>query len=80
MATEILRRGVALEERLSGVQVLEDKVVGLRPGRPTIRLEAELLSGDGLCVHNYGHGGAGVTLSWGGAEEALELIRRTRIL
>jgi D-amino-acid oxidase len=64
VATEILRRGVALEERLSGVQVLEHKV-GLRPGRPTIRLEAELLSGDGLCVHNYGHGGAGVTLSWG---------------
>ena len=73
-----MRRGVALEERLSGVQVLEDKV-GLRPVRPTIRLEAELLSGDGLCVHNYGHG-AGVTLSWGCAEEALGSICRTRIL
>jgi D-amino-acid oxidase len=79
VATEILRRGVALEERLSGVQVLEDKV-GLRPGRPTMRLEGELLSGDGLCIHNYGHGGAGVTLSWGCAEEALGSIRRTRIL
>lgn len=79
VATEIMRRCVALEERLSGVQVLEYKV-GLRPGRPTIRLEAELLPGDGLCIHNYGHGGAGVTLSWGCAEEALEVIRRTRIL
>jgi D-amino-acid oxidase len=38
VATEILRRCAALEERLSGVQVLEHKV-GLRPGRPTIRLQ-----------------------------------------
>ena len=79
VATEILRRCAALEERLSDVQVLEHKV-GLRPGRPTIRLELELHTGDGLCIHNYGHGGAGVTLSWGCAEEALELIRHTRIL
>ena len=79
VTTEILRRCAALEERLSGVQVLEQKV-GLRPGRPTIRLEPELLSGDDLCIHNYGHGGAGVTLSWGCAEEVSELIRRTRIL
>ena len=79
VATEILRRCAALEERLSSVQVLEHKV-GLRPGRPTIRLETELLPGDRLCIHNYGHGGAGVTLSWGCAEEVLELIRRTRSL
>jgi len=79
VATEILRRCAALEERLSGVRVLDHKV-GLRPGRPTIRLEFELLPGDGLCIHNYGHGGAGVTLSWGCAEEVLEVIRQTRIL
>jgi D-amino-acid oxidase len=37
---------------------------GLRPARPEVRLERE-----GRVVHNYGHGGAGYTLSWGCAEE-----------
>ena len=43
--------------------------VGLRPARPSVRLEAE-----GRVVHNYGHGGAGVTLSWGCAEEVRDLV------
>ncbi|MGH3147433.1 MAG: FAD-dependent oxidoreductase [Rubrobacter sp.] len=69
----ILRRCAALEGRLAGVEVLEHKV-GLRPGRPYIRLERE--SGSGVSrIHNYGHGGSGVTLSWGCAEEALGLVR-----
>jgi len=38
--------------------------VGLRPNRPAVRLEAEPL-GDGRRVHCYGHGGMGVSLSWG---------------
>jgi glycine/D-amino acid oxidase-like deaminating enzyme len=49
-------------------------VAGLRPyrtGGP--RLEVEELGGKRI-VHNYGHGGAGVTLSWGSAEEALDLL------
>ena len=41
---------------------------GLRPVRTRVRLERE-----GRVVHNYGHGGAGYTLSWGCAEEALAL-------
>lgn len=48
------------------------EVVGLRPGRATVRVEAEP-RGAGLIVHDYGHGGAGVTLSWGCAEEAVAL-------
>jgi D-amino-acid oxidase len=47
--------------------------VGLRPGRPAVRLEAETVAG-ALCVHNYGHGGEGVMLSWGCADAALALL------
>ena len=43
--------------------------VGLRPCRPEVRLEAETLPGGRVLWHNYGHGGAGVTLSWGCARE-----------
>jgi D-amino-acid oxidase len=49
----------------------------LRPFRaPGFRLAAEKL-GDKLCVHNYGHGGAGITLSWGTAQLATEEVRRS---
>lgn len=48
--------------------------VGFRPFRRSgFVVRAEAL-GDKLLVHNYGHGGAGVTLSWGTAEQAVELI------
>ncbi|MEL7222845.1 MAG: FAD-dependent oxidoreductase [Bacteroidota bacterium] len=40
--------------------------VGLRPGRPEIRLAQE-----GRIIHNYGHGGGGYTVSWGCAQEVL---------
>lgn len=49
-------------------------VAGIRPYRDgTFRLEAEGL-GDRLLVHNYGHGGAGVTMSWGVAHEVRDLV------
>jgi D-amino-acid oxidase len=73
-ATAILSRCTKLEPRLDGAEVLEHRS-GLRPGRPEIRLETEHI-GDGIpCVHNYGHGGSGITLSWGCAEETLALVR-----
>ena len=74
-AANILRRCAALEPRLVGSRVLEHKV-GLRPGRPEIRLEREDVAYSVPRVHNYGHGGSGVTLSWGCAEEALRLVRQ----
>lgn len=67
----ILGRCAALEPRLEGAAVLEVRV-GLRPCRAEVRLEAEAL-GDARVIHNYGHGGAGVTLSWGCAAEAAAL-------
>jgi D-amino-acid oxidase len=48
--------------------------VGLRPWRPTVRVEAERLPGGRLLVHDYGHGGSGYTLAWGCAEEVASLV------
>jgi D-amino-acid oxidase len=76
VAAGILRRCVALEPRLEDSEVLEHKA-GLRPGRPEIRLEREDVPYGVPRVHNYGHGGSGVTLSWGCAEETLRLVRQT---
>ena len=73
IAEGILRRCTELEPRLAGVEVLEHRV-GLRPGRPEIRLEREDVAGGITRIHNYGHGGSGITLSWGCAEETLRLI------
>jgi D-amino-acid oxidase len=71
--TERIRRAcVAIEPRLAAARVLEHRV-GLRPARPQVRLAAEP-AGPGLLVHNYGHGGAGITLSWGCAREVAALI------
>ena len=48
-------------------------VAGLRPYRASgFVVRAEPL-GDKKIVHNYGHGGAGITLSWGSSRLAAEL-------
>lgn len=51
--------------------------VGLRPQRQPVRVELvrSLTSGQCDVVHNYGHGGHGVTLSWGTAQDAATLVR-----
>jgi D-amino-acid oxidase len=67
----IVERCARIDPRLRNAPRLAE-VVGLRPGRSSVRVEAEP-HGDGLVVHDYGHGGAGVTLSWGCAEEAVGL-------
>ena len=71
-AQAILARCVALEPDLADARVLSH-AVGLRPGRPEPRLETERRDG-GVVVHNYGHGGGGVTLSWGCAEEVVRHV------
>lgn len=53
------------------------KIAGLRPFRRSgFVVRAETL-GDKTVVHNYGHGGCGVTLSWGTAHMALRLALET---
>ncbi|MDW5330654.1 FAD-dependent oxidoreductase [Plantactinospora sp. KLBMP9567] len=66
-AAAILARCAEIEPRLRNVQVVEHRV-GLRPTRPNVRIEEEQLDGARV-IHNYGHSGAGVTLSWGCAFE-----------
>jgi D-amino-acid oxidase len=64
----ILARCTALVPELAEARQIRD-MVGLRPGRTGgIRLER-----DAVVIHNYGHGGAGMTLSWGCADEAAAL-------
>ena len=71
-ARAMLERVAAIEPRFKDVRVLEHRV-GLRPFRPTVRLEAESVHG-ATVVHNYGHGGLGVTLCWGCARDAAALL------
>ena len=48
--------------------------VGLRPFRKSgVRLERDQLLDGRTVIHNYGHGGAGFTLSWGCAREVLDV-------
>jgi D-amino-acid oxidase len=72
-ARAILRRCRDLVPELVHARVLEH-VVGLRPARPTVRLELDESSRGGQrVIHNYGHGGSGITLSWGCAEDVAAL-------
>lgn len=67
--------------RFAPVRVSADRVIrttaGLRPYRPSgFVVRAESL-GDTTVIHNYGHGGGGITLSWGSSELAAELAQQT---
>jgi D-amino-acid oxidase len=56
-------------------RVLRERV-GLRPFRKSgVRLEREKLRDGRSVIHNYGHGGAGFTMSWGCAENVFELAK-----
>ena len=72
VAEAIVRRCAALRPEIAGARVLEHRV-GLRPARDAVRLEREVLPDGRVLVHNYGHGGAGVTVAWGCAGEAAGL-------
>jgi glycine/D-amino acid oxidase-like deaminating enzyme len=74
-----LTRAFEEQRRFAPVKVSRDRVirevVGLRPYRPSgFVVDAERF-GKKLLVHNYGHGGGGVTLSWGTASLAVDLAR-----
>ncbi|PNI87627.1 DDO isoform 3 [Pan troglodytes] len=73
---EILSRCCALEPSLHRACNIREKV-GLRPYRPGVRLQTELLARDGQrlpVVHHYGHGSGGISVHWGTALEAARLV------
>jgi D-amino-acid oxidase len=74
----ILADCAALDPRVRSLDVLEVRV-GLRPGRPTVRLEATELADGRRVIHNYGHSGAGFILSWGCGEEVARLCGGTSL-
>jgi len=71
----ILSKVEALWPQLDRSKIVGE-AVGLRPSRSEVRLEVEYI-GEKKVVHNYGHGGAGVTLSWGCAEEVANLVSQS---
>lgn len=73
-AEAILRRCTAVEPHLAEARILAHRV-GARPTRAAVRVEAEHRLTGRTVLHNYGHGGAGVTLSWGCAKEVVHLHR-----
>lgn len=73
IAAAIIERCARLEPRLAEASIIEHRV-GLRPTRAAIRVGAERSAIGRLIVHNYGHGGAGVSLGWGCAEEVASLL------
>ncbi len=75
VAARIVERCARIDPRLHGAQVLEHRV-GIRPNRTEVRLEREVVAGSTV-IHNYGHGGSGVSLSWGCAERVVELVDQT---
>ncbi|WP_433057369.1 FAD-dependent oxidoreductase [Dactylosporangium sp. CS-033363] len=73
----ILRRCADLVPELAGARPLRE-AAGLRPAReggPRLEADPEPLPRGTRVVHCYGHGGAGVTLSWGCADEVTSLVR-----
>jgi len=73
VADPTIRARIVGQASALGVPIGEiiDERVGLRPYRPSVRLER-----DGRVVHNYGHGGAGFTLCHGCALDVVALVER----
>ncbi|XP_058453239.1 D-aspartate oxidase-like [Malaya genurostris] len=74
---KISRECYGLIRALKRTPIIAD-IVGLRPTRDSVRLEAEFLKTEHTdrmpIIHNYGHGGGGITLAWGCAGEVLNLV------
>ncbi|CAN8001315.1 unnamed protein product [Ixodes hexagonus] len=77
---KILDACIALEPSLKKATFIRDHV-GLRPGRSPVRIEIEdrIINNTVKTlpiVHNYGHGGCGITVCWGSAGDAVALLEQ----
>ena len=68
-------------QALRRVDVADERVIrtiaGLRPYRPSgFNVSTERMN-DKVVIHNYGHGGGGITLSWGTSHLAMEMATQT---
>jgi D-amino-acid oxidase len=72
----IVQQCAEIDPRLSSARVVGHRV-GLRPTRSAVRVEEESAGAAQRVLHNYGHGGAGLTLSWGCAHEIANLVLTT---
>jgi len=70
---DILTRAYSVLDGLEGRKIIGNWA-GLRPYRPTVRLERE--TGTNI-IHNYGHGGSGYTLAFGCAANVVKLVETT---
>lgn len=73
-SVRILRECAKLVPSLEQAEKIGD-FVGLRPYRPSLRIEVD--AHNPKVIHNYGHGGSGVTLCWGSALEVAKLANKT---
>ncbi|XP_015921193.1 D-aspartate oxidase [Parasteatoda tepidariorum] len=74
----ILDKCVELVPSLKNAEIVRDWV-GLRPHRPSVRVDACFVPSDKnyrMVVNNYGHGGHGVALSWGTAQDVTRIIKK----
>ncbi|GMS90490.1 hypothetical protein PENTCL1PPCAC_12665 [Pristionchus entomophagus] len=66
---------------IMGAEIISHHV-GLRPFRSSLRIEKETIRDNNgketTIIHNYGHGGSGVTLFWGSALYVTELLENLR--
>ncbi|MEN3304457.1 MAG: D-amino-acid oxidase [Micromonosporaceae bacterium] len=72
LAERIVRRCASIKPAFAGARIIDHRV-GFRPTRSQVRVEREDVYGRHL-IHNYGHGGGGVSLSWGCASAVADLV------
>ena len=75
-ALEIVARCAALVPAAARARIVEHRV-GLRPARTAVRLERDVLADGRPVVYCYGHGGSGVTMSYGCARDIVGLVGGT---
>lgn len=69
----ILQRCTDIAPELADCRVLET-IVGLRPGRAEVRVAVDHQVLQVPVIHDYGHGGAGITVAWGCARDVVALV------